>query len=142
MEYVIGLTLSAAVVWFATVVGLGRDRSFYPTVLIIIGSYYVLFAAMGASRHTLLAETVVAGIFLLLAVLGFKRSLWVIVVGSIGHGLFDFVHHFFIDNPGVPRWWPGFCLAFDVAFGVLLALRLIRNPRLSEAKTPETTPRM
>ena len=138
MEYVIGLTLASAVVWFATVVGLGRDRSFYPTVLIIIGSYYVLFAAMGASRQTLVAEIVVAGIFLLLAVLGFKRSLWVVVVGSIGHGLFDFIHHFLIDNPGVPRWWPGFCLAFDVAFGVLLAWRLLRQPRLSDAKALET----
>ena len=137
MEYLIGLALAAAVVWFATVVGLGRDRSFYPTVLIIIGSYYVLFAAMGASRRTLLAEIVVAGIFLLLAVFGFKRSLWVVVVGSIGHGLFDFVHHFVIDNPGVPRWWPGFCLAFDVVFGVLLAWLLLRHPRLPDAKAPQ-----
>jgi hypothetical protein len=24
------------------------------------------------------------------------------------HGVFDFVRHFFIDNPGVPQWWPGF----------------------------------
>lgn len=138
MEYVVGLTLGAAVVWFATVVGLGRDRSFYPTVLIIIGSYYVLFAAMGAPRRIVLAEIVFAGIFLLLAVLGFKRSLWVVVVGSIGHGVFDFVHHFFIDNPGVPRWWPGFCLAFDVMFGVLLAWRLLRQPRLSDARAPQT----
>ena len=138
MEYLIGLALAAAVVWFATVVGLGRDRSFYPTVLIIIGSYYVLFAAMGASRRTLLAEIVVAGIFLLLAVFGFKRSLWVVVFGSIGHGLFDFVHHFVIDNPGVPRWWPGFCLAFDVVFGVLLAWLLLRHPRLPDAKAPQT----
>ena len=137
MEYVVGLTLAAAVVWFATVVGLGRDRSFYPTVLIIIGSYYVLFAAMGASRRIVLAEIVVAGIFLLLAVLGFKRSLWVVVGGSIGHGLFDFVHHFLIDNPGVPRWWPGFCMAFDVVFGALLAWRLIRHGRLSDAKSPQ-----
>ena len=137
MEYVIGLTLAAAVVLFATVVGLGRDRSFYPTVLIIIGSYYVLFAAMGASRRIVLAEIVVAGIFLLLAVLGFKRSLWVVVGGSIGHGLFDFVHHSVIDNPGVPRWWPGFCLAFDVAFGVLLAWLLLRHPRLPDANAPQ-----
>ena len=81
---------------------------------------------------------VVAGIFLLLAVFGFKRSLWVVVVGSIGHGLFDFVHHFVIDNPGVPRWWPGFCLAFDVLFGVLLAWLLLRHPRLPDAKAPQT----
>jgi hypothetical protein len=134
MEYVIGLTLAGAVALFATVVGLARERSFFATVLIVVGSYYVLFAAMGASSRTLLAEIVVAGIFLLLAVLGFKGSLWVLAVGLIGHGIFDFVHHFLIDNPGVPRWWPGFCMAFDVAFGVLLGVRLIRQPRLSDAK--------
>jgi hypothetical protein len=96
---------------------------------------------MAASRRTLLAEIVVAGIFLLIAVFGFRGNLWLLAVGLMGHGAFDFVHHFFIDNPGVPRWWPGFCLAFDVAFGVLLAWRLIRQPRLSDAKglqTPRT----
>jgi hypothetical protein len=142
MEYLIGLTLAAAVFCFATVVGMARERSFYATVLIVIGSYYVLFAAMGASRRTLLVEVVVGCIFVLFAVLGFKRNLWLVVVASIGHGLFDFVHHFFIDNPGVPRWWPGFCLAFDAAFGVLLAVRLIRHSRLSEAKPPQTSPPM
>ena len=135
MEYVIGLALAAAVAWFATAVGLARERSFYATVLIIVGSYYVLFAAMGASRRTLVAEIVVAGIFLLFAVLGFKGNLWLLAVGLVGHGAFDFVRHFFIDNPGVPRWWPGFCMAFDVLFGVLMAWRLLRGPRLSEVKS-------
>jgi len=79
-------------------------------------------------------QKLAAGIFLLFAVLGFKGNLWVLAVGLIGHGIFDFVHHFLIDNPGVPRWWPGFCMAFDVAFGVLLGVRLIRQPRLSDAK--------
>jgi hypothetical protein len=41
-----------------------------------------------------------------------------------GHGVFDFVHHFFIENTGVPHWWPGFCLAFDVTLAVWLAIRL------------------
>src|SRR5690349_18975255 len=86
MEYVIGLTLAAAVAWFATAVGLARERSFYATVLIIVGSYYVLFAAMGASRRTLVAEIVVAGIFVLFAVLGFKGNLWLLAVGLVGHG--------------------------------------------------------
>jgi hypothetical protein len=30
----------------ATVVGFDRERAFYPTVMIVIASYYVLFAAM------------------------------------------------------------------------------------------------
>jgi hypothetical protein len=134
MEYLIGLILAGATIGLATGVGLAHERSFYPTVLIVIGSYYVLFAAMAASRRTLVVESVVAGIFLLFAVIGFKRNLWLVVVALIGHGIFDFVHHFFIDNPGVPHWWPGFCLAFDALLGVFLALRLIRHPRLSEAE--------
>jgi len=135
MECLIGLKLAAATVCLATGVGLARERSFYPTVLIVIGSYYVLFAAMAASRRTLVVESVVAGIFLLFAVIGFKRNLWFVVVALIGHGMFDFVHHFFIDNPGVPHWWPGFCLAFDALLGAFLAVRLIRHPRLSEAES-------
>ena len=68
---------------------------------------------MGASRRTLIIEIVVAGGFLLVAVLGFRKNLWLVVAALVGYGAFDFVHHLFIDNPGVPHWWPGFCLVFD-----------------------------
>jgi len=129
MEYLIGLTLSLAVAGFAAVIGFGRDRAFYPTVWIVIATYYVLFAAMAASRRTLLIEIVVAGGFLLVAVLGFRRNFWLIVADLIGHGVFDFVHRFLIENPGVPHWWPGFCLAFDALLGVFLAVHLIRHPQ-------------
>jgi hypothetical protein len=96
--------------------------------MIVIASYYVLFAAMGASRRTLIIEIIVAGGFLLVAVLGFRKNFWFVVAALIGHGVFDFVHRFFIDNPGVPHWWSGFCSAFDVLFGVFLTVRLIRHP--------------
>jgi len=39
MEYIIGLILAAAVAGFATVIGLARERSFYTTVLIVVGSF-------------------------------------------------------------------------------------------------------
>lgn len=128
MEYLIGLILSLAVAGLATVVGFDRERAFYPTVMIVIASYYVLFAAMGASRRTLIFEIVIASAFLLVAVVGFRRNFWLVVAALIGHGVFDFIHHSFIDNPGVPHWWPGFCLAFDALLGALLAVRLIRHP--------------
>jgi len=124
MEYVIGAILAVAVAGFATATGLDRERGFYPPLLIVIASYYVLFAVMGASRRTLLMEIIVASGFLLFAVLGFRKNLWFAAAAIIGHGPFDFVHHLLIENPGVPRWWPGFCLAFDVIFGLWLAMRL------------------
>lgn len=37
------------------------------------------------------------------------------------HGIFDLVHGSVISNPGVPTWWPEFCLAYDVTAAVYLA---------------------
>jgi len=89
----------------------------------------VLFALMGGSGRALVVEISVASGFLLLGVLGFKTNLWLIPAAMVGHGVFDFIHHLFIDNPGVPSWWPGFCLAFDVLFGGWLAALLARRSR-------------
>jgi hypothetical protein len=41
--------------------------------------------------------------------------------------VFDVFHHLLIDNPGVPRWWPGFCMSFDVVAGGYLALLLLKR---------------
>ncbi len=89
MEYLIGLALSVAVAGFATAIGLDRERAFYSTALIVIASYYVLFAVMGGSTRALWIEIAVASGFLLFAVLGFKRNLWFAVAAIIGHGVFD-----------------------------------------------------
>jgi len=130
VEYAIGVVLALAVCVSATLLGLDRDRAFYPTVLIVIASYYALFAVMGGSARALALESAVIAVFLAAAVVGFKRSLWLVVGGLVAHGVFDFVHGDLIANPGVPAWWPPFCLAYDVVAGAYLAWVLIwRKPR-------------
>ncbi len=124
MEYLIGVVLAVGVLGLAAIAGFYRERSFYSTALIVIASFYVLFAVMGASRRTLIIEIAIACVFTLFAVIGFRTSLWLVAVATIGHGVFDFVHHFFIYNAGMPHWWPGFCGAFDVIFGGALAIFL------------------
>jgi hypothetical protein len=137
MEYLIGVILALAVVGLATAIGLDRGRVFYPTVAMVNASYYVLFAVMGASWSALGMEIAVASGFSFLALLGFKRNFWLVAVAIAGHGVFDFVHHLLIENPGMPHWWPGFCLAFDGTMGAWLALRLVtRSPRLNEPDRP------
>ena len=42
MAYLVGVVLAAVVCGFATIAGLDRDRAFYPTVTIVIASYYGL----------------------------------------------------------------------------------------------------
>ena len=127
MEYLIGLFLSLAVAGLALIIGLDRERVFYPTVLIVTASYYVLFAVMAASGRTLVIEIAVASGFLLLATIGYKRSLWLVAVALVGHGVFDIVHHLLIENPGVPHWWPSFCMVIDVIFAGLLVWSLSRR---------------
>jgi hypothetical protein len=127
MEYPIGLVLSLAVAGLAVVIGLDRERAFYPTVMIVTAAYYVLFALMGASTRALVIEILVASGFSLIAIIGYKINLWLIVSALVGHGVFDMVHRLMFENPGVPHWWPGFCLVFDVILGGLLAMRLMQR---------------
>ena len=127
MAYLVGVILAFAVCLFATWVGFDKDRVFYPTVMVVIASYYLLFAVMGGSTHALLVESAVMLVFLGVSVLGFRRGLWFVVVAFFAHGAFDFIHGRLIVNPGVPVWWPMFCLTFDVAAGGYLAWLLMRR---------------
>src|SRR5882672_7760805 len=100
MAYFVGIVLSTAVCALAAMVGFDRDRAFYPTVTIVIASYYGLFAVIGGSTRALLQESIVITGFLLIAIVGFKRNLWLIVVALAAHGMFDFIHGSVIADPG------------------------------------------
>ncbi len=127
MEYLVGILLSLGTIVLAAVVGFARERSFYSTVAIVVATYYILFAAMGASGRTLIIEIAIASGFILFAVLGFKGNFWLVAAALMGHGIFDFLRPSVIANRGVPHWWPGFCMAFDVIFGGWLALQLLQR---------------
>lgn len=124
MAPVVGAVLALAVGLFATVSGLDRDRAFYPTVAIVIASYYSLFAVMGASTRALMFESLIACAFLALAILGFRSSLWLVALALGAHGVFDLAHDAIVSNPGVPAWWPVFCLTYDVTAAAYLGWRI------------------
>ncbi len=123
--YVVGAVLAVAVAALGRVTRFDRDRSFYSTILVIIASYYILFAVLGASTKALVWETAVATIFSAVAVLGALRFPLLVGIGIAAHGLFDLVHHVIIQNPAVPPWWPAFCMSVDIILG-LWVIRLWR----------------
>lgn len=129
MYYLIGIGLALAAFFFARFIGLDRDRAFYPTVMIVIALLYGLFAAIGESTTALILESIGIVAFILLAVLGFKSSLWLVAVALFGHGVYDFFHPHLFVNPGVPIWWPEFCMAYDVTAAAGLAWLLMRPAR-------------
>ena len=134
VPYLVGATLALTVGGLSTAVGFDRDRAFYPTVLIVIASYYALFAVVGESTDALIVEAIVATAFLTMAIVGFKHSLWLVVAALAAHGILDVFHDQIIANPGVPAWWPAFCLAYDgVAAGYLAFLLHRRVVRVRAA---------
>ena len=134
MPYVIGIVLSAVVAVFARYVGFDRDRAFYPTVTIVVASYYVLFAAMSGSVQTVVIESAVMVMFAAAAVAGFKSSAWIVVVALASHGVFDSVHGYVIENAGVPAWWPAWCLSYDLGAAAILAWLTKREPEPTHAR--------
>jgi hypothetical protein len=121
MEYVIGVAAAFAVGLFGTVIGFDKERSFYSVALVVIATLYLLFAAMAGSTASLVAEAIPALLFVATAAVGFRKSPWLVVAGLALHGVFDFFHPAVIANPGVPVWWPGFCLSYDVVAAAYLA---------------------
>jgi hypothetical protein len=128
----VGALLALSVGIFATATGLDRDRAFYPVVTIVIAAYYALFAVMGGSTRALVLESLAGAIFVAAAVAGFKRSLWIVVVSLAAHGIFDLGHGALLANPGVPPFWPEFCLTYDVVAAAYLAW-LLRGGRVRAA---------
>jgi hypothetical protein len=132
MPLIIGIIFALAVGVFATGVGLDRDRAFYPAITIVIALLYVLFAVMGNSTRAIAPDSLVSIAFIVAAVAGFKRSLWIVAAALAGHGIMDLFHSAVITNPGVPTWWPAFCSAYDVVAAGYLAW-LIRSGRVRAA---------
>ena len=124
--YVVGVLLAVAVAALGRVTGFDRERSFYSTILVIVASYYILFAILGDSSKALVGETAIATIFIVLALFGALRFPLLVGIGIAAHGLFDLVHHVVIENPGLPPWWPAFCMSVDILLG-LWVIGLVRT---------------
>ena len=135
MPYVIGIVASGVVAVFARYVGFDRDRAFYPTVVIVVALYYVLFAVMSGSVPTVVLESLVMLVFAMAAVVGFKSNAWIVVGALAGHGIFDAVHGFIIENAAVPPWWPAWCLSYDVGAAAWLGWLLRRGLAANDVRT-------
>lgn len=125
MEYLVGVALGLAACGLGTVAGLERDRAFYPVMMIVIASYYELFAVLGGDRGALVVEIAISAVFVCLALIGFRTNLWIVAAALLGHASLDLVHGHVVTNAGVPIWWPMFCASIDAVAAFYLAWRLL-----------------
>lgn len=127
MAILIGIGSALAVGAFGSITGLDRERGFYPTILVVIASYYILFAAMAGSVSALGPELVIFALFTAVAAWGFRRDLRLVIAGLVAHAVLDFFHGGIVSNPGVPSWWPAWCAAYDVTAPAYLAVLVWRR---------------
>ena len=123
----IGVALALGVGIAATAVGMDRDRALYPAVLIAIAALYGLFGTIDGTPSVIAIETAGMVPFVVAALVGFRRTLWFVVVGLLCHGIYDFLHGRIVHDAGVPPWWPLFCLAYDATAALYLAGLLVRS---------------
>jgi len=122
----LGIFLTTGLLFVSSVVGLHRDRGVYPVTLIAIALFYVVFAFEHGGILEIAFNSVVACLFLLLAIGGYVRSLWIVAIGLILHGLFDVVYSASASSPA-PDWWTPFCLSVDLLLGLFLAVLIWKN---------------
>lgn len=83
--------------------GVDRDRSFYPTVLVVIALLCVLFGVETGAPTVIAAELAMA----------------LLALGLALHGAFDLVHPAVLPaSDAAPPWWPAFCLGVNGAFAL------------------------
>ena len=138
--HVVGIVLAVVVAVFGRLSRFDRDRAFYPTVTVVVASYYVLFAAIGGSLPVVLLEAAFMLVFVSAAVIGFRSSAWFVAAALAGHGVFDGLHGYIVGNPGLPETWPAFCLAYDVTAAAGLGWLLLarRSAGNGENRNPIT----
>ena len=112
----IGLCLALFIILAGKYSRFDRDTSYFPVLLIVIASYYVLFAIM--QNQSIVFELMVASCFLFLAVFCAKKAPIVIGIALIMHGLYDILHVFVLKHQVAPHWWGEFCASVDIVLGI------------------------
>jgi hypothetical protein len=96
----------------------------YALGLAVIASVYIGFAVADGRGAVLAVETVVAGMFVIIAAAAITGTPWLLVAGLAGHGFKDLWQHHrqFVANT---RWWPPFCLVVDWAVAAIVAVEIV-----------------
>ncbi len=97
---------------------------YYPALLATFPAYYWFFAIYAKDFSALFNEVVVGMLFIAAAWLAYKfskiKSLLLLALGFIGHGVYDVVHADIYSHSVAPNWWPEFCGSIDILLGVYM----------------------
>lgn len=101
------------------------EKWVYELGLLSLPGFYFAFALNTGNVDIGLAELMWGLPFIVGSGIGLvllSRPLARLIIGFLwlAHGSFDLVHERLIVNPGMPVWWPIFCVTFDIVVGLYL----------------------
>jgi hypothetical protein len=104
--------------------GSALERFAFAAFLALMPTVYVMSRLrFGGSANWLGLELLGQGLFAALALVGARRSPWILAAGIAGHGLlWDSWHHG--RTPFMPDWYAIACLIVDVGWGLYVATQV------------------
>ena len=127
LSFLVGIVLSIILIGVARRSPPDRERFFFAVGLVIAALLYVVFAALGgASGQWLVFEALGVVLYGTAAWAGVRGRPWLLALGWAAHVAWDVLLH--LHGAGAdytPRWYPWFCVSFDlvVAAAVLASSR-------------------
>ena len=111
----------------------------YPIMLMLMPLNYVAFAWLGDTTTIVTQELLMMLPFVLAGTIclikGVRWSGYILAIGWLGHGLYDFFHESFFINQGTPSWFGIYCGLIDVLVAMYLVYYSTRLANQSWAKT-------
>lgn len=118
---VVGLVLALAAWPLWLVVGDEQHRLLAGLLLAGIGTAYVGFAIADGRTSAIVLQSVVATAFIAVAYAGVQTETdWVLGLGFLAHGAWDWLHHSGGGPTHVRTWYPPFCAVADATLALPL----------------------
>lgn len=87
-----------------------------------VAGVYVGSALNSSSLSTLLIECAYASLCIGFALLGITVWIYFIPIAYVAHGFWDWVHHYWLHDNPIPKWYINACAVYDLVFAAGLTL--------------------
>ena len=116
----LGILLAVITGVAAALLGRPRGPELLAAILVAAAAVYPGAALALGERGTIALESVLFLVFTAVALLGLWYSLTLPAVGYFAHGGWDLLHHPHRAGARAGKFFPPFCLVYDVLVGLLI----------------------
>jgi hypothetical protein len=121
----IGLFLALITVAVLAFLSVERVIELTAMLLAVIAAVYICFALADGRESVKRVEVATAVLFIIVALVGLWLNPWFLVLGYIGHGVWDWLHHNDHIHADVVGWYPPLCAVYDWVLGIGLIFWII-----------------